>query len=82
MPAGKTALITQTIVGNTNSEAFVPTVSVMRAANPSPAGDAEIAPVPAVSGGLVYRDGLLARLGAAARVTQISAPAGSGWRGR
>ena len=32
----------------------------------------------AVSGGTVVRDALFARLGAAARVTQVSAPAGSG----
>ena len=50
----------------------------MRTANPTKTGDAELAPVPAVSGGMVFRDGLFARLGAAARVTQISAPAGSG----
>jgi LuxR family transcriptional regulator, maltose regulon positive regulatory protein len=43
-------------------------------AAPVPAGAA----VPAVSEGMVCRDGLFARLGAAARVTQISAPAGSG----
>ena len=50
----------------------------MRTANPTQTGDAECVPVPAVSGGMVFRDGLFARLGAAARVTQISAPAGSG----
>ena len=36
------------------------------------------AAVPTLSGGTVVRDGLFARLGAAARVTQVSAPAGSG----
>jgi LuxR family transcriptional regulator, maltose regulon positive regulatory protein len=40
--------------------------------------DAEAAPVPAVREGIVFRRRLFARLGAAARVTQISAPAGSG----
>jgi LuxR family transcriptional regulator, maltose regulon positive regulatory protein len=35
-------------------------------------------PVPAVRGGIVSRHGLFERLGTAARVTQISAPAGSG----
>jgi LuxR family transcriptional regulator, maltose regulon positive regulatory protein len=50
----------------------------MRTANPIHTGDTGVAPVPAVSGGMVCRDGLFARLGAAARVTQISAPAGSG----
>src|SRR6202453_1470163 len=50
----------------------------MRTANPIQTGDAECVPVPAVSGGMAFRDGLFARLGAAARVTQISAPAGSG----
>ena len=50
----------------------------MTTANPARTGDAELATVPAVSGGMVFRDGLIARLGAAARVTQISAPAGSG----
>ena len=36
------------------------------------------APVVPAARGMVVRDGLLARLGAAARVTQLSAPAGSG----
>ena len=40
--------------------------------------DAVPAAVPILSGGTVVRDGLFARLGAAARVTQVSAPAGSG----
>src|ERR1700733_12209699 len=40
--------------------------------------DAESASVPAVRGGIVSRRGLFARLGAAARVTQMSAPAGNG----
>jgi LuxR family maltose regulon positive regulatory protein len=40
--------------------------------------DAGLAPVPAVRGGIVFRRGLFARLGTAARVTQMSAPAGSG----
>jgi LuxR family transcriptional regulator, maltose regulon positive regulatory protein len=40
--------------------------------------DAEPASVPDVAGGTVFRRGLFARLLAAARVTQISAPAGSG----
>jgi LuxR family transcriptional regulator, maltose regulon positive regulatory protein len=40
--------------------------------------DAEPASVPAVTGGIVFRRGLFARLGGAARVTQVSAPAGSG----
>ena len=40
--------------------------------------DAEPAPRPAVTGGIVFRRGLFARLGEAARVTQVSAPAGSG----
>jgi hypothetical protein len=34
--------------------------------------------VPAVSGGIVFRGGLSERLGAAGRVTVVSAPAGSG----
>jgi len=50
----------------------------MSAANPTQAAEAGLAAVPAVGSGMVCRDGLLARLGAAARVTQISAPAGSG----
>jgi LuxR family transcriptional regulator, maltose regulon positive regulatory protein len=50
----------------------------MRPAVRTQTGDAEPAPVPAVRGGIVFRRGLFARLGAAARVTQISAPAGSG----
>ncbi|MGD0698399.1 MAG: LuxR C-terminal-related transcriptional regulator [Trebonia sp.] len=50
----------------------------MTTANPSQTGDAGLVSVPAVSGGMVVRDGLFARLGAAARVTQIAAPAGSG----
>jgi LuxR family maltose regulon positive regulatory protein len=50
----------------------------MTTANPARTGDAELVPAPAVSGGMVFRDELFARLGAAARVTQISAPAGSG----
>jgi LuxR family maltose regulon positive regulatory protein len=54
------------------------TVSVMSPAVRTQTGDAEPAPVPAVGGGIVFRRGLFARLGAAARVTQISAPAGSG----
>jgi LuxR family maltose regulon positive regulatory protein len=40
--------------------------------------DAEPAPRAAVTGGIVFRRGLFARLGEAARVTQVSAPAGSG----
>src|SRR5690242_9094177 len=40
--------------------------------------DARHCPVPAVRGGIVSRRGLFERLGRAARVTQISAPAGSG----
>jgi LuxR family transcriptional regulator, maltose regulon positive regulatory protein len=40
--------------------------------------DAESAAVPAVMGGIVVRRGLFARLGEAARVTRLSAPAGSG----
>jgi LuxR family transcriptional regulator, maltose regulon positive regulatory protein len=40
--------------------------------------DARHCPVPAVRGGVVSRRGLFERLGSAARVTQISAPAGSG----
>src|ERR1700684_2236165 len=50
----------------------------MRTANLIQTGNAEFAPVPAVSGGVGFRGGLFARRGAAARVTQISAPAGSG----
>jgi LuxR family maltose regulon positive regulatory protein len=50
----------------------------MTTTNPAQTGDADLAPAPAVSGGMVFRDGLFARLRAAARVTQISAPAGSG----
>ena len=44
----------------------------------SPQTDARYCPVPAVRGGIVSRRGLFERLGSAARVTQISAPAGSG----
>ena len=40
--------------------------------------DALHCPIPAVQGGIVSRRGLFERLGRAARVTQISAPAGSG----
>jgi LuxR family transcriptional regulator, maltose regulon positive regulatory protein len=40
--------------------------------------DAQHCPVPAVRGGIVPRPGLVERLGRAARVSQISAPAGSG----
>jgi LuxR family transcriptional regulator, maltose regulon positive regulatory protein len=40
--------------------------------------DARRCPVPAVRGGIVSRPGLFERLGRAARVSQISAPAGSG----
>src|SRR5690349_25133564 len=36
------------------------------------------APVPAARGGIVSRRGLFERLGRAGRVTQVSAPAGSG----
>ena len=36
------------------------------------------APVPAVRGGIVSRSALFERLGRAGRVTQVSAPAGSG----
>ena len=50
----------------------------MTTADPASTGDAELVPAPVVGGGLVCRGGLFARLGAAARVTQISAPAGSG----
>jgi LuxR family maltose regulon positive regulatory protein len=50
----------------------------MRPAVRTHTGDAKPVPVPAVRGGIVFRRGLFARLGAAARVTQISAPAGSG----
>jgi LuxR family transcriptional regulator, maltose regulon positive regulatory protein len=39
---------------------------------------ADASPVPAVRGGIVTRRALFARLGKAGRVTQISAPAGSG----
>src|SRR5690242_6659552 len=44
--------------------------------NPPPAGVG--APVAAVRGGIVSRRALFARLGRAGRVTQVSAPAGSG----
>ncbi|HEY5015431.1 MAG TPA: hypothetical protein VII59_01485, partial [Streptosporangiaceae bacterium] len=37
-----------------------------------------VAPVPAVRGGIVSRRALFERLGRAGRVTQVSAPAGSG----
>ena len=50
----------------------------MRPAVRSRTADARRAPVPAVRGGIVSRRGLFERLGGAARVTQISAPAGSG----
>jgi LuxR family maltose regulon positive regulatory protein len=40
--------------------------------------DAQHCPVPAVRGGIVPRPGLVERLSRAARVSQISAPAGSG----
>jgi LuxR family transcriptional regulator, maltose regulon positive regulatory protein len=40
--------------------------------------DARHCPVPAVRGGIVSRPGLFERLGKAARVSQVSAPAGSG----
>jgi LuxR family transcriptional regulator, maltose regulon positive regulatory protein len=40
--------------------------------------DARHCPVPAARGGIVSRPGLFERLGRAARVSQISAPAGSG----
>jgi LuxR family maltose regulon positive regulatory protein len=50
----------------------------MTAANPTRTADAGLTPALIASGGMVFRDGLLAQLGAAARVTQISAPAGSG----
>ncbi|HET6188797.1 MAG TPA: LuxR C-terminal-related transcriptional regulator [Trebonia sp.] len=40
--------------------------------------DAEYCPVPVVRGGIVSRPGLFERLGHAPRVTQVSAPAGSG----
>ena len=33
-------------------------------------------PVPQVRGGVVYRHGLFGQLGAAGRVTEVSAPAG------
>jgi LuxR family transcriptional regulator, maltose regulon positive regulatory protein len=41
-------------------------------------GTAEVPPVPAVRGGIVARRQLFGRLAGAGRVTQISAPAGSG----
>ena len=41
----------------------------------SPQTDARHCPIPAVRGGIVSRRGLFERLGSAARVTQISAPA-------
>jgi LuxR family maltose regulon positive regulatory protein len=44
----------------------------------SPPADTRHCPVPAVRGGVVSRRGLFERLGRAARVSQISAPAGSG----
>jgi LuxR family maltose regulon positive regulatory protein len=50
----------------------------MRPAVRTQTGDAKPVPVPAVRGAIVFRRGPFARLGAAARVTQISAPAGSG----
>jgi LuxR family maltose regulon positive regulatory protein len=50
----------------------------MRPAESSRRADASHAPVPALRGGIVCRHGLFERLGAAARVTQISALAGSG----
>jgi LuxR family transcriptional regulator, maltose regulon positive regulatory protein len=50
----------------------------MRPTGPSQAADARHAAVAAVREGIVSRGELFARLGAAARVTQISAPAGSG----
>jgi LuxR family maltose regulon positive regulatory protein len=50
----------------------------MRPAVRAQTGDAEPAPVPAVRGGIVFRRRLFARLAEAARVTQVSAPAGSG----
>ncbi len=50
----------------------------MTLAERSQATDAAPAPGPAVRGGIVCRPGLFERLGRAARVTQVSAPAGSG----
>src|ERR1700759_465461 len=47
-------------------------------ADGSPQADARHCPIPAVRGGIVSRRGLFERLGSAARVTQISAPAGTG----
>jgi LuxR family transcriptional regulator, maltose regulon positive regulatory protein len=44
----------------------------------SPQTDARHCPVPAIPGGIVSRRGLFERLDRAARVTQISGPAGSG----
>jgi len=46
--------------------------------NLPPAGAGAGAPVPAVGGGIVSRLALFERLGRAGRVTQVSAPAGSG----
>ncbi|MEV6057194.1 LuxR C-terminal-related transcriptional regulator [Streptomyces sp. NPDC052107] len=48
----------------------------MRTAGRSQSADAQM--VPAVQGGIVSRPALFARLGKAARVTTVSAPAGSG----
>ena len=71
-------MITQGDVDNTPSEAVDFPESVMRPAVHIQTADTDPAAVPALSGGMVVRDGLFARLGAAARVTQVSAPAGSG----
>jgi LuxR family transcriptional regulator, maltose regulon positive regulatory protein len=65
-------------VGNTPSETADLTVSVMTPAVRTQTGDAGPGAVPDVSAGMVFRRGLFARLGAAERVTQLTAPAGSG----
>ena len=50
----------------------------MRPAGRSRTADASYIPVPAVRGGIVSRGWQFERLGSAARVTQVTAPAGSG----
>ena len=74
-------------LAHTRSESADITVSVMSPAVRTQTADAESAAVPvvpavpavpAITGGIVFRRRLFARLRGAARVTQLSAPAGSG----
>jgi len=73
VPARKARVPACASVGATYSESVDLVVSSMRPIGLSQAADLPHAPVPAMRRGIVSRRGLFARLGAAARVTQMSA---------